>query len=183
MEIDDLSDLLLLLLYAPGASGKAGEPIKGITRLQKMLFLLVQETEIGKKFDEKLSFQAYKYGPFSSELYDSIDFLKEMELIEIRHQKYDALTQKIEELEYEEDYGYVEEESESDTIEVFELGDVGKAMAEDIFEELDKNQRNELEDIKKVVNSLPYLELIRFVYTKYPDYAKVSEIKEKVGVT
>lgn len=183
MEIDDLSDLLLLLLYVPGATGKIGEPVRGITRLQKMLFLLVQETEIGKKFDEKLSFQAYRYGPFSSELYDSIDFLKEMELVETKQQKYDALTQKIEEIEYEEDYEFVEEESESDTIEVFELGNVGRAMAEDIFEELDENQKNELEDIKKVVNSLPYLELIRFVYKKYPEYATVSEIKEKIGVT
>jgi len=182
MEIDDLSDFLLLLLYVPGASGKVGEPIKGITRLQKMLFLLVQETEIGKKFDEKLSFQAYKYGPFSSELYDSIDFLKEMELIETKYQKYDVLTQKIEELEYEEDYESMEEKSKPDTIEVFKLGNVGRAMAEDIFEELDENQKNELEGIKKAVNSLPYLELIRFVYKKYPDYAKVSEIKEKVGI-
>lgn len=143
---------------------------------------MVKETEIGKRFSEELSFQAYKYGPFSSELYDSIDFLKEMELIDIKHQKYDALTQKIEELEYEEDYESAEEEFEPDTIDVFELGNVGKAMAEDIFNQLDESQKNELEDIKKTVNSLPYLELIRFVYKKYPDYAKVSEIKEKVGV-
>lgn len=182
MEIDNLSDLLLLLLYVPGESGRVGEPIRGITRLQKVLFLLVQESEIGKKFAEKLSFQAYRYGPFSSELYDSIDFLKEMELIETTYQKYDALTQKVEESEYGEDYESVEEESEPDRIEVFELGSVGKAMAEDIFEELDESQKNELENIKKVVNSLPYLELIRFVYKKYPDYAKVSEIKKKVGI-
>lgn len=183
MEIDDLSDLLLLLLYVPGATGKVGEPIKGITRLQKILFLLVQETEIGKKFADTLSFQAYKYGPFSSGLYDSIDFLKEMGLIETKQQKYDAFTQKIEEMEYEDDYESMEEESEPDTIEVFELGNVGKAMAEDIFEELDESKKHELENIKKVVNSLPYLELIRLVYKKYPDYAKVSDIKEKVGIT
>ncbi|MGD2249837.1 MAG: DUF4065 domain-containing protein [Candidatus Methanofastidiosia archaeon] len=182
MEIDDLSDLLLLLLYVPGASGEVGEPIIGITRLQKTLFLLVKETEIGKKFADELSFQAYKYGPFSSKLYDSINFLREMELIDTKHQKYDALTQKIEEMEYEEDYESVKEESEPETIEVFELKNVGKAMAEDIFENLDENQKNELEDIKKVVNSLPYLELIRFVYKKHPEYAKVSEIKEKVGM-
>ena len=178
----DLSDLLLLLFYAPGVSGKVGEPIKGITRLQKALFLLVQETGIGKKFADELSFQAYKYGPFSSDLYDSIDFLKEMQLIEPKYQKYEAYTQKVEESEYEEDYETVEEESDSDTVEIFELGDVGKAMAEDIFNELDKTEKEELEKIKKIVNSQKYLDLIRFVYEKYPNYAKVSEIKEKVGM-
>jgi hypothetical protein len=178
----DLSDLLLLLFYVPGASGKVGEPIKGITRLQKALFLLVQETEIGKKFADELSFQAYKYGPFSSDLYDSIDFLKEMQLIKSEHQRYDAYTQKVEELEYEEDYETVEEESDSDRVEIFELGDVGKAMAEDMFNNLAKTEKEELEKIKKMVNSKTYLNLIRLVYEKYPNYARVSEIKEKVGM-
>ena len=40
--IESFTDLLIALLYAPGRTGAANEPIEGRTRIQKLLFLLQQ---------------------------------------------------------------------------------------------------------------------------------------------
>lgn len=69
-------DLLLALLYA----GKREEatPIEGITRLEKLLFLL--KTEEGflstRTDDDTFNFIPFKMGPWSSEVYDEVDFFR-----------------------------------------------------------------------------------------------------------
>ncbi len=66
-----LEDLILALAYAPGPSGKIGEPLKGKTVLQKLLFHLKKSGVRGLPSDEK----PYFYGPFdevASSVYDGL---------------------------------------------------------------------------------------------------------------
>ena len=42
-KLNNRKDILLLLLYSPGKTGKFNEPIVGKTRLIKMLFLFKKE--------------------------------------------------------------------------------------------------------------------------------------------
>ena len=73
-------DILLLILYAKGTSGKIAEPILGTTRLTKSMFLF--EEEFKSKFisdtltiEDMPEFIAWNYGPWSKELIDNIEFL------------------------------------------------------------------------------------------------------------
>ncbi len=75
-------ELLLLLLYQPGPEGQVAEPIVGKTRLMKLLFLLSKEANIDDFLSHKQEFVPFKYGPFDAEVYDDLDALKELKLIE-----------------------------------------------------------------------------------------------------
>ncbi len=75
----DIKKLILYILYLPGKDGKINEPIEGVTRFQKAIFLFEKEIlpklKLKKKEDfEEIKFFAYKFGPYSSEVFDSIRF-------------------------------------------------------------------------------------------------------------
>ena len=72
-------DLLLLMLGVPGQR-TPGEGVGGITRLQKLLFLLEKEEHVIPS-GEGFTFEAYKAGPYSSRLYDDLEFLENLGLI------------------------------------------------------------------------------------------------------
>ena len=77
------SDLLLLLLYAPGSSNQKFETIKGKTRLQKEVFLAQKDLRSSGIFTY-YPFRPYKYGPYSIELYDDIDFMEYEGIITVK---------------------------------------------------------------------------------------------------
>ena len=76
-------DVLLALLYAPGITKKTGEPVRGITRLQKLLFLLWKEGDFYRAIPNLYGFEAYDFGPCMDDLYDDIDFAQDIGLIQI----------------------------------------------------------------------------------------------------
>ena len=73
--------LLVLLIHAPGTSGRINEPVKGITRLQKLLFLTHQETDVSKQLQHAYRFSPYRFGPYSSEVYDDIEYLESFDIL------------------------------------------------------------------------------------------------------
>ena len=76
--VENATDLLITLLYAPGKTPREGEPITGATRLQKLFFLL-REGEGPKRLVEQaqaMAFDPYKMGPFSTKLRDTITELE-----------------------------------------------------------------------------------------------------------
>src|SRR5687768_17242060 len=75
------SDLLLLLLAAPGPTGH-GSAVAGVTRLMKLLFLAGQEA--GFTHGENFEFEPYRYGPFSRDVYGRLRSLITHGLIEAR---------------------------------------------------------------------------------------------------
>ena len=82
-KFENTLDLILVLLYARGVSGKECEPIEGITRLQKFVFLLNQGRVPGElvKIAKEYGYQPYKMGPYSDELRDDLETLISLGLI------------------------------------------------------------------------------------------------------
>ena len=76
-------DVLLALLHARGASGKENEPILGITRLQKLLFLLWKEGNFYKAVPDLYNFKAYDFGPCMDDLYDDLEFTESIGLVNV----------------------------------------------------------------------------------------------------
>jgi len=64
-----IKDLMVLLLHSPGRRGD--DAIRGMTRLQKLLFVVEQ-----KLASERSRFYAYNFGPFSEEVNDAAHALQ-----------------------------------------------------------------------------------------------------------
>ena len=83
LRVENSLDLLIVLLYVPGASGQPGESIKGNTRLQKLVFLLNQG-EVPEAIvlaAREFVYAPYKMGPFSKGLYRDLDVLKSLGML------------------------------------------------------------------------------------------------------
>jgi predicted DNA binding CopG/RHH family protein len=63
-----MRDLMVLLLHAPGS--REAEAIHGMTRLQKLLFVIEQKVNLGQHF------YAYNYGPFDEAVHDAVNALR-----------------------------------------------------------------------------------------------------------
>ena len=88
--VENGTDLLIALLYAPGKTAREGEPITGATRLQKLFFLL-REGEGPKRLVEQareMGFQPYKMGPFSTELRDTVTELEAADILKTERLSY-----------------------------------------------------------------------------------------------
>lgn len=75
-------ELIALLLYAPGQTDRIGEDVRGRTRLMKLVFLLVKEEGFDKIISEGATFKPFRYGPFDVEVYDAIEALKALGIVE-----------------------------------------------------------------------------------------------------
>ncbi len=131
------------------------QPVEGRTRMQKMLFLLQQEY---KSCDFQYRFHAYDYGPYSNTLQSDVD-----ELI---------------------DQGLLQEEPEplinGKCKYRYSITKKGIKLVEKILAE-PKNKKLQLkeiyessEKIKKYANNLSINELLKDVYSRFPEYTKFS---------
>src|SRR5438128_2203754 len=94
---------VVLLLLGLGPRGPVTTGIGGITRLQKLLFLLEREEGL-KPTGDGFDFEAYKAGPYSEKLYDDLEFLENLGLIqsEVTAEATDAEAAEIDLLSFEE---------------------------------------------------------------------------------
>jgi uncharacterized protein YwgA len=74
------TDVLKMLLYAPGSSRTPNRFIRGRTRLQKEVFL-AQKALGDRGIRRKYGFMPYHYGPFSRQLYFDVNLLKKQGLV------------------------------------------------------------------------------------------------------
>lgn len=143
---------ILRLLYAP-SKGETGGPIVGKTRLMKGLFLVQKKFEDDLGRDPGFSFHPDKYGPLDPKVYDAIDNLKDLNLIN-QHpsEQYDG--------------------------DEFELSNEGYEVAGTLFEQLSDEEQNLLIWIKSRHLYRDLDKLLSFVYTRYPKSAEKSVLKE-----
>lgn len=184
--IQNTKDLILHLLYASGTTGNKCEPIRGRTRLQKMIFLF--EKEVWKKFkldsiiaeDILPEFNAYDFGPFSKEVYDDINFLVTYNMVKAqRLGEGDLDADEI--LYFSEDIPREHRPSEPFVEHSYSLSPIGKKFIEQgEAGKLSANQQKVLDEFKKKVNSISLEALLEYVYTKYPEMTTKSKIKDKV---
>ena len=78
----ETDDAIILLLGAPGATERDQGRIEGITRLEKLLFLLEKETDAERWLKEDANFSSDNFGPFSAKAYQEIEMLTTAGLVE-----------------------------------------------------------------------------------------------------
>ncbi len=152
------SDLLLLLLDTD-----KDQAIQGRTRLAKLLFLIQKEVieaaKLGsesEKFDflvkaERFDFGPDRYGPFSDEIFDEIEFLSDVHFITRMG----------------------EDENES-----FKITSQGTDyVRQKLLPKVGERGIEEIKRLRRKYAQLDLRELLRYVYARYPEYAVKSVIR------
>ena len=165
-----VQELMVLLLHQKGPSG--GDAVRGITRLQKLLFVVERELGAGN------AFYAHNYGPFSTEVLDAAEALRIAGFIGERRSR--AARPSFVEM-----VSQVERRAgpRTDAVEVFALTPEGHDAAERlrrsaaVYEELFAavgriRRRWDLQSLD---------ELVERVYEEYPEYAERSVIRHEVA--
>lgn len=181
MGIESVMDAILLLLYAKGTTGEANEKIRGITRLEKLIYLL-RENKTSWKFLEEISFEPYDYGPFSSDVYDGVEALKSYGLLKVETMPIEYYSEIADGIIGEQD-GATEDsyfDKESDKVEIYSLTEKGLEVAEALFHELLDEEKEGIGSTKLRFNSMPFLSLLRYVYSRHPESATKSKIRDKL---
>ncbi len=160
--------LILALLYADGKNGPK-EEIEGITRFEKLIFLLTNSYYI--ELLENLNYKADNFGPYSDRLVDNIENLKDLKLIEIKTGKNKELADEFK--NYNSRYQNMPD--------IFKLSIYGGVLAKKIFSELSEEDKKRIVDVKKKFNSIPLDSLLGYVYNNVDEnrWLKNSEIKDK----
>lgn len=182
-KITSNKDLIMVLLYAKGHKQQQCEPIRGRTRLMKMIFLF--DKEIRKRFHKEIinddalpKFVPYDFGPFSAEVYSDLEFLKDLGFISMK---------KTQDEVSEEAYIYAlyddvsTEDIGSNVEEEFLLTVLGKKFVEaDKAGRLTKDQWNVIDEFKSRCTAASLKSLLKYVYTKYPEMAEESKILDEI---
>jgi hypothetical protein len=143
------SDWLLALIYLPGHTGRENEPMDRI-RITKCLFLLGKEA--GQQLSNFYEFTPYLYGPFTLDIYIDLGELQEKGLAQSR------LLLPLNWCRYQ-------------------LTAKGINEAHKVCGQIPPPVRTKMQELKKLVTELPFMELLRYVYKKYPEFATNSMIK------
>lgn len=179
------ADYLLVLLYLDNKS-----PILGAIRLEKMMFLFNEEIaprlkEIGLDSDMLPEFISYNFGPFSKDVYEQIELFKGIGFLQVTDLK--AKEELIEADDWEEmpyDKGVsnsgfqINDDKRYYKYQMLKLGE--EYVKSKIIEDITDAQLDILLQFKRKINSLSPKQILRYVYTKYPQYTNNSLIKDEV---
>ena len=170
---------LILCMIGINQDNVLGE-LGGATRLQKLLYLLEAEEGI-QASNTGFEFEPYKAGPYSSKLYDALEFLENLGFIESEitgeSTQSEAAELNFENLieendNFSDDY-YVEK-----SFKLTRKGDdkVQKILRSEEYQPVvDKIRR-----IKSKFGRYSLRDLLYYVYTKYPRMVTESEIRDKI---
>lgn len=192
--IKNKAELMLALLFA---GNHGGAKIEGITRLEKLLFLLKKEQGFlsNVKPEDDFNFFAFRMGPWTNEVYDEVDFLESLGLLEREkdsrsspadNASFNEFNASLKDLFSEsilDKYQKTQLVNDDKSIsEVFKLTDLGREKALLLWNKLTEDEKRAIQDIKQKFNQLSLKQLLRYVYKKYPEYATESEIKDSLGL-
>ena len=165
----------VVLLLVDSVERFLGRELRGITRLEKLVFLLAKEEKLEPAM--AYDFRAYKFGPFSKDVYQATDFLRGIDFIKVDERPVVSYYNTNEELALEE---LIDDDSApaiDQKEKVFRLTDRGRTAAENMRSSWTVHHPVELAKIEGVVKryaKLPLNQLIRYVYRQFPDWAKNS---------
>jgi uncharacterized protein YwgA len=196
-------ELLLLLIGLDDIA--APEGLGGITRIQKLLYILQTEEHI-RPAGDGFKFEPYKAGPYSPRIYDELQLLENLNYIRRassgEHDSDDITTERIsaeasdpekaevdltfEELMGPEDVMTARSDEIAPTADSYEearffLTDTGKNKIEKLLENPDyKPFVDGIRRVKSRFSKYSLNDLLYYVYTRHPTMTTESEIKEKV---
>ena len=163
-----IKDLMVLLLHAQNKKGE--DAIRGITRLQKLMFVIEQ------KLTSKTNFYAYSYGPFNEEINDAAQALELAGFLR------SGRSAKAGPPSFKEMMATAVERSgprEGDDVQEFQLNEQGHEVAERL-----RKSNSAYERLYAYVRGLreewDTSDLLERVYEEFPKYAQRSVIKNKV---
>jgi len=189
-KIKNSKDLLVLLLYTPGQTGKVCEPVQGQTRLMKMIFLFKEE--IAKKFNLSLiiedeafpKFEAFDYGPYAGQVYADLEFLVNYKFVEVLPDGDSKVTEEErQEFDYWTATGNGDDDIDTNTLgRKFSLTKRGRDFVakQRLWDDLSVNQREVLQKFKTRCVSTSLRSLLRYVYTNYENMTKKSLIRHEI---
>jgi uncharacterized protein YwgA len=142
---------ILAFFYAGPDKGARKPQINGFLMFTKQFFVFVKE--IKKDLDPIFKFIPYDYGPYSFVLKNLIDKLIAD--------------------------GYIDVKS-SDERKDYTLTDKGFEKGKKIFDSIDEKTEKNLENLRREATQLGYSGVLRYVYSRYPEYTTASKIRGKV---
>lgn len=178
-------DVLMLLLYSEGSRGEMGEPIEGITRLDKIMYLLSQSPEFSQIINKSYEFQADNFGPFAPELFDDIQALKQECIITTSSER--KTKNRIETVDEESVEKIFDEEPDMNVswkkypVETYKLTEIGMKIAAQVYDNLTETQRAKIKQIKKTFGEMSLKNLLYYVYSRAPSkMLEKSRIKKEI---
>jgi len=170
----DPEDVLLLVLDAnERLLGRSR--LNGITRLEKLVFLLANEGGAGE-IASKFLFRPHNFGPFSSAVYNAKDFLSGVGLVKEEVQPLPSYYAGAAELAIEDmsaegprDEATPEPVAHERT---FQLTDLGRTAAANLRKDLDRQWPELTNGVDRIVSKfgdVPLNQIIRYVYRRYPE--------------
>jgi hypothetical protein len=171
----EVDDAIVLLLGAPAKSPSLQDRLPGITRLEKLVFLLERETPLGQRMTETPEFIPHNFGPFSQKVYQAIEMLSSAGLITDS-----ASVAATEEDSWESDEIIGDSPDTRYTTRDFELTDRGRQYYKALLAELPPDTQEIVSEVKNRFGALPLRQLIRYVYTRHPRETERSIIREQV---
>ena len=173
----EIDDAIVLLLGAPSGSPRLKGRIEGITRLEKLVFLLERETSAASWLNEDAEFIPYNFGPFSAKVYQAIDLLAAAQLVE------DSGTSTKTPEDNWENYHVIGGKMPADDPYItrdFQLTARGWRYYSKLVEQLPESVIDELAEFKGRFAHLPLRQLVRYVYQRYADFTDQSLIRDEV---
>jgi len=181
-KVEHSPDLLLVLLFAPGPKKKECEPIEGITRLQKLIFLLNQGKGPNSlvKIAKEYEYKAHKMGPYTDSLREDIDALISFGLVGTERLRY-LISDDKDDPDYDVDDPDYKQEEKCKRVESqkFFLTKNGKEAGKELWHSLSSKDRDALKEFKAFFCSLTLRQLLIFVYDQFPKFTVKSEIKKQ----
>jgi hypothetical protein len=170
----ETDDLVVLLLGSEGTDHPGS--LEGITRLEKLIFLLERETQVGKWLTEWPDFRSHRFGPFSSKVYQAADTLSAAGLIR------DSAQSTEDPQDAWESVNLVLGKPDADPYanRSFELTDKGWKYYRALLQDLPAEAPQLLAQFKKHFGSVPLRQLVRYVYERYPKFTDRSEIRDRI---
>jgi hypothetical protein len=172
--IDNRKDLLLLVLAAAG-----GEPVTGVTRLQKYLYLLQEQEGWGPRLGTKYDFRAYDFGPFDDQIYADLEFLENVGLIRKDPEGEEPPAETGEQQATSDSWGTSDPEfapwEYEDATWVYRLTDKGRDFVEQQLP-ISEDDQQVLNELKQTWNGQPLASLLRWLYHEHPETATNTKL-------
>lgn len=170
----ETDDAIVLLLGAPAGSS-ARDRIEGITRLEKLLFLLEMDSPARAWLKEPAGFVSHNFGPFSSKAYQEIDTLVSAGLV----RDSGAFSPTTEDA-WETEHLIGEASADPYATRVFELTERGRRYYEALLNDLPAEAEKVVALLKQRFAGLPLRRLVRYVYEQHPEYTDKSVIRDQI---
>lgn len=175
----EIDDAVVLLLGAPSSVVTPWGHLDGITRLEKLIFLLERETSLGAYLSDDADFIAYNFGPFSPKIYQEVDTLATAGLLTDSAVPTDDMADAWERLTAIDAAEEVRPE-DAYTARNFALTELGQRYYDVLADQLPARVLEELSGFKDRFAALPLRQLVRHVYENYPEYTTPSLIRDDI---